>query len=210
MRILRLFLAILFLAASAAAQSSSAEVSPNVRKSNEPVEIIEKKWSMRLYIPMLDRDPASDNTYDRDEEIRVMRETLRQERIRSQTGLSLDSRQVDINEEEFKPKPNEPFAIYTYRTRIKNNSPKKIQRVEWDYIFLAPGTNKEVGRRRFANKIKITPGKDGKLEMQSPAPPTGSINAAKKPEKNSRVQYDEKILIQKIEYTDGSIWKAAP
>lgn len=165
---------------------------------------------MQLYIPMLDRDPASDNTYNRDEEIRVMRETLRQERIRSQTGLSMESRQVEINEEEFKPKPNEPFAIYTYRARIKNNSSKKIQRVEWDYIFFAPGTTKEVGRRRFANKIKISSGKDGKLEMQSPAPPTGSINAAKNAGKNSRVKYDEKILIQKIEYTDGSIWKAAP
>lgn len=206
MRILYTVVLFFLFAVSISAQAlNGSNLSGAVAKGG--VEVVESRWSMRVHIPMLDDGESPNINYDRDEEIRTMRETLRQERLRSQTGLSLESKTVQIDEDEFRPKPTDPIAIYTYRAKIKNNTEKVIQTVAWDYVFFAPGTKKEVGRRRFANKVKISPGKTGSLMMQSPAPPTGSIKAAKA-DKKSRVEYDEKVVIQSIEYTDGTVWKA--
>lgn len=206
MKFLCMFLLPFLLMSSVLAQGISKSASP-IHLSNQQggVEVIEQRWSMRVHIPILDEDPLQD-IYDSNKEMRIRKETLQQDKARSQLGMPVDVRQTQAVNEEIPSRPGDPRAIYSYSAKVKNNTGKEIQHIVWDYIFFAPDTNVEVGRRQFASKIKISSGKTGDLKMQSPSPPTGSVSA--KSVKKSHPKYDEQIVIQIIQYADGTIWKA--
>lgn len=211
MRVLYILILPVLLTTGILAQGLSESSSlSGIKEQQSGIEIIEQQWNMRIHIPILDEDPLQD-IYDRNKEIRLRKETLQQDKIRSQLGMPIEARQVqdnnkNDNNEEIPTNSGDPTAIYFYNAKIKNNTGKEIQAIAWDYVFFASGTKNEVGRRQFANKIKISPGKTGSLKVRSASPPTGSISATAN--KKSRPRYDEEVIIQTIEYADGSIWKA--
>jgi hypothetical protein len=97
---------------------------------------------------------------------------------------------------------------YFYEATIKNVGTKKIKAVRWEYVFADPHDQSVVTRHRFYTKSKISPGKEKKLVEFSKTPPTHIINA-KAVEDNPEHPYTEQLLIQQIEYADGSIWERA-
>lgn len=170
------------------------------------VEVIQQKWGVEVRNPLLDEDPFK-AINDTQQAIRDQKEILRQEEIRRRQGLPPEPRPVRVRKPEADI-PLSPTTTYTYEIKVKNTGEKAIQTFIWDYVFLEPGTAREVGRLRFENKVNIAPGKTKSLVMYSVSPPTGSINA-KNAGKKLREQYAEQIIIQGIQYADGSIWLAA-
>jgi hypothetical protein len=85
---------------------------------------------------------------------------------------------------------------------MKNTGSKTVARIEWDYFFLHPDTLQEAGHRSFRHDAKIRPGKEVELSGQTSSPPIRVIDATKP----VQVRYAEKIVIQRIEYADGSVW----
>jgi predicted Holliday junction resolvase-like endonuclease len=169
------------------------------------VEIIQKKWEFQYRNPALDEDPFRALDEHKQDE-RNKQETIRDNEIRSKQGkTSVPPPQV-IRPMETKP-PN-PWTSYVYEAKFKNNAEKEIQTIAWDYVFFDPNTKQEVGRRQFVSKTSIKAGKTKTLTMRSPTPPTETVDAAKS-DKNHREQYSEQIVIQRIEYKDGTTWKPA-
>jgi hypothetical protein len=88
---------------------------------------------------------------------------------------------------------------YTAKVNLRNLSTKTIRAVEWNYVFVDPESRKELKRYKFLSKQQIAPNeaqtlvkdiffnlKDNTLHLK-----TGQ----------------QKILLARIEYTDGSSWR---
>jgi len=190
----------LFLLAAAA----WAQALPNPSDTSNVI-IVQRKWRLEGRKPALDEDPLRANNEQRQAEY-DRREYMRKNELRIRQGKS----------PEIAPPPRRNtseraassyLVRYTYELKIKNNGEKKIRAILWEYVFFEPNTEIIVGQRQFINKVSISPGKTKNIVVYSASPPTETINETKAGEK-SREQYSEQIIIQSIEYEDGSVWKA--
>jgi len=97
------------------------------------------------------------------------------------------------------PKP----TFYFYRLEVKNTSAKAVKSFAWQY---QPTDVPDPFDRQFFCVVKAKPNESKQFELFSPLAPSRVVDAAKagdKPEKGSK----EKVIINKIEYVDGSVWK---
>lgn len=196
---------LLFLLAGGAFAQSL--VNPSQRQN---LEILQKEWRLQFRDPALDEeDPFRANEELRQEQ-REVKETFRRNEIRARQGLPPEvntARLRELEEKVLQTKDSQPSTTYFYQIKVKNSGEKEIRAFVWDYVFFEPGTEKEVGRRQFSSEVRLLPGKTKNLVIRSASPPAGAVNAANAGKK-LRDQYSEQIIIQSIEYADGSIWKA--
>jgi len=103
-------------------------------------------------------------------------------------------------------RPSGVQVTYLYELKLTNTAEKAIRTLIWDYVFFEPGTDKEVGRRRFVSKVNIGPGKTMDLVVRSLAAPTSTVDA-RHADKKPQDQYSEKAVLQSVHYADGSLWR---
>ena len=93
---------------------------------------------------------------------------------------------------------------YEYRIRIKNTSAKTITSLTWTYIFSDPVTGQELLRRSFESNVKIDRGKKKQVSVSTHGSPPNVVNANAK---DNKTLWKEAVIIEKIEYADGAVWK---
>lgn len=174
------------------------------------VEVIEQKWSVIAirtgdYSSPLNEDPfrANNETNQAKEDLK---QTARLNKILIAEGKDPVAPPVRMRLPE-SSRSGYASSKYLYKAKIKNTSDKTIQTIRWEYVFFEKGTNREVGRQKFFAKVKIHPGGTKNLTGESISPPTGAIDA-NLVDKKIRDQYSEQVIIQSIEFTDGSLSKA--
>jgi len=189
---------LLFLFASwALAQASSDKSVP------PDVTIVPKKWRIDVRNPALDRNPVAD-MQARQAADQIRRETERNNELMVERGMPAPTTQVpDANRN---ARRRGMLVTYLYEAKVTNNSEKVIRTLIWDYVFFEPGTENEVGRRRFVSKVNIGPGKTTNLVVRSLAAPTSTVDA-RVADKKPQEQYSEKTVIQSVQYADGSMWR---
>ena len=190
-------LALLFFTSVASAQV------PSDKSATPDVIVLQKKWREEYRNAALEEDPFKAQS-ERDQEDRARINTDRQNEIKKQQGMPT----TQPPDPKFSNKARGTSVAYIYEVKFKNIGAKDIRALTWEYVFLDPATNREVGRRRFISKVRIGPGKTNNIVERSSSPPTGSIDAAKAGKK-SQDQYAEQVIVQGIGYADGSEWKAA-
>lgn len=94
---------------------------------------------------------------------------------------------------------------YEYNIKIKNNGDKQIKLIKWTFDFVEPTTLEKIDSHQFISEKEISIGKTRKLTEFSISPPTKIIDAALA-EKAGEKPYKEVIIINRIEYSDGSVW----
>ena len=175
------------------------------------VEVIEQKWSVKTastggdFNNAVNEDPfrANNETNQAKEDIK---QTARLNKILIARGEDpvappVRTRLPEANQESY------ASSKYLYKAKIKNTGSKTIQTIRWEYVFFEKGTSREVGRQKFLAKVNVQPGEIKNLTGESISPPTGAIDA-KLVDKKIRDQYSEQVIIQSIEFTDGSVSKA--
>ena len=189
-------LVLVLFAFGAAAQTSSG--SPDVT-------VLQNKWRFEVHNPALDKDPFEPNKA-RQEEEQQQKDIAEQNENRAKQGepaLPPSSRQ---------PAPGTGngrlSVVYVYEVKVKNSGRKDIRTLTWDYVFFEPGTAQEVGRRQFVREVNMRPGTTRNLIVRTKSSPTGTLAATKAGQK-PRDQYLERVVIRRIEYADGSVWRAA-
>jgi len=100
------------------------------------------------------------------------------------------------------PKPIDGFL---YETRIRNDGAKQIEIVFWEYQFIDQ-SNTVVARHQFLCGAKIKSAKEKDLSVFSLLRPSDVVNAAIVGDK-SPTGLREKVLLNRVEYADGSIWQ---
>lgn len=201
MKILQSALLLILLAGGATAQvtSAGAEKTPDV-------EVLQITWRRVDYNPMLNDRPIT--TSERAGVAAVNSVRMQQARQDSMNNPGRPITPVLIGI----PAAPEPLPVvrpwtgFIYEFKVRNTGTKTIRKVEWEYSFSDPATRKKVGRRSYKSKVKILPGATANLTVRSSLPPIGTINA-KQAASGRLDQSPEQMVIQKIEYADGSVWK---
>ena len=90
---------------------------------------------------------------------------------------------------------------------IKNTGNKTITNVQWAYFFV-PQDPKDVVAYVFTTKTNIAPGKETTLRDQATSLvlPTGS---SKTPATHNRAEFEERVVILRLDYSDGTSWQSS-
>ena len=169
------------------------------------VTVIKKHWSFQVRNPALDESPFI-AIEERLQEEQDVRETAAENRRRASLGLRPVKAPVRPPTERM---DGASSANYVYEIKVKNDSEKAISKLALVYVFLDPNTKQELGRKHFLSKQEMAAGKTRNLVFRSVSPPTGTVNANDKGKKLNEL-YVEQVMIESVEYKDGSKWNAAP
>lgn len=101
------------------------------------------------------------------------------------------------------PKPLDGFA---YRARIHNASTKLIDVVFWEYQFKESPTSTNVSRKQFLCGVAIKPEKDKELQAFSLSGPIEVVSVGSLAKKSADTG-EAKVVINRVEYADGTIWQ---
>jgi len=95
---------------------------------------------------------------------------------------------------------------FAYRIKVQNPTEKVVEIVFWEYQFNDPANPDLVARRQFLCGVNIPPGKGKDLEGFSLSGPSDVVNV-KTLADNTAKPFKENVLINRVEYADGSIWQ---
>jgi len=109
---------------------------------------------------------------------------------------------IERNVQDARTPDPKPLIGFSYRARIHNPGMKTIEIVFWEYRFTDPST-KAVTRHQFLCGVKIRSNQEKDLEAFSLLGPSDVVNAASL----SKQSLQEKALINRVEYSDDSIWQ---
>lgn len=99
-----------------------------------------------------------------------------------------------------------PVEGFAYRIKVQNATQKTVEAVFWEYQFHDPANPDLVARRQFLCGVDIPAGKGKELEGFSLAGPSEVVNV-KTLADNSAKPFKENVLINRIEYSDHSMWQ---
>ncbi len=189
-------LILLLLTAAVVAQENNAS-------SNPPdLIVLEKSWSKRPLSPGIRSNPLGPNEA-LIEQTRIEKAAIRQR------DYSLPNQPTEARMPVPASRPIPPaasaFPSYVYKLKVQNNGTKTIKSVDWEYQFLDPQTLQLMGYRRIKSDAKLSPGKVKVLEKRFTRQPTLLVNVNSLGKKYQD-QFTERVIIHRIEYSDGSVW----
>jgi hypothetical protein len=81
-----------------------------------------------------------------------------------------------------------------------------IEVIFWEYQFKELPTSTTISRRQFLCGVAIKPEKDKELQAFSLSAPHDVVSVAALAKKSGEAG-EEKVVINRVEYADGSIWQ---
>jgi hypothetical protein len=121
---------------------------------------------------------------------------------------TLDGRRaaMDRNVEESRTPPPKSLEGYTYRVKVQNASSKAVEILFWEYQFKETANPSAMSRRQFLCGVMMKPGKDKEIQAFSLSGPTDVISVNSLGDKSKNL-FQENVVINRVEYSDGSIWQ---
>ena len=182
----------------------------NSPDESSPLAVVNHKWSRAR------RNIAAEelkNTAPAQAMIPQNRNFARNARINDPQGVrdpnqdTLDGRSAAMEKSvqesrTAKPKAQDGFA---YKIKVQNSDRKAVEIVFWEYQFQDPSDASIVARRQFLCGVSIPGEKSKELEGFSLSGP-GVVNVSTLADKSEN-PFKEKVLINRVEYADGSIWQ---
>lgn len=95
---------------------------------------------------------------------------------------------------------------FAFQVKIHNKSDKVLEILFWEYQFKDPADPNLVSRRQFLCGLNVKPGKTKEVQAFSLSGPTDVISVASL-EGKSGSQFQESVVINRVEFADGSIWQ---
>ena len=95
---------------------------------------------------------------------------------------------------------------YAYKIKVQNPGPKAIEIVFWEYQFQDPTDPSLVARRQFLCGVNIAANKSKDLEGFSLSGPSEVVNVKTLANKSNNA-FKERVVINRVEYADGSMWQ---
>jgi hypothetical protein len=126
--------------------------------------------------------------------------------VRDPNGDTLDGRSAAIEKSVAESRSPKPEAVdgYAYKIKVQNTSDKIVEIVFWEYQFQDPTNPDLVARRQFLCGVNIPAGKGKELEGFSLSGPSDVVNVKTL---DSGSTFKENVFINRVEYSDGSIWQ---
>lgn len=102
--------------------------------------------------------------------------------------------------------PSVEVEGYAYRVKLQNAAPKSIDVIFWEYQFEETANPSNLTRRQFLCGVQIKGGKEKELQAFGGSGPAGAISAESLAN-NAVNPFAERVVVNRIEYADGSIWQ---
>lgn len=127
--------------------------------------------------------------------------------VRDPNADTLDGRREAMEKSVAESRATKPQATdgFAYRIKVQNPGTKAVEIVFWEYQFHDPADPSLVARRQFLCGVNIAAGKSKELEGFSLSGP-GVVNVNTLANKSEN-PFKEQVLINRVEYADGSIWQ---
>jgi hypothetical protein len=121
---------------------------------------------------------------------------------------TIDARSAAIekNVQESRSSGRKTVNGFEYQVKVRNASTKIIEIVFWEYQFIESKDPANLLRRQFLCGVNIKPNKEKELEAFSLASPSVAVNVDSLANKSEKL-FAEKVVINRVEYADGSIWQ---
>jgi hypothetical protein len=138
----------------------------------------------------------------------------RQARINDPMGTrdpnadTIDGRSAAIDKIEQEARTNQPKPVdgFAYQVKIQNASAKAIEILFWEYQFIDPAHPEAVTRRQFLCAVNLKPDKAKEVQAFSVSGPRDVVSVESLANKSGDT-FREKVVINRVEYADGSIWQ---
>jgi hypothetical protein len=119
---------------------------------------------------------------------------------------TIDGRSAALEKAVQDSRAAKPVDGFAYRAKIHNASPKLIEVIFWEYQFSESADGTNLTRRQFLCGVSIKPEKGRELQAFILNGPHDviSVDTLAKKTTNSGA---EKVVINRVEYADGSIWQ---
>ncbi len=189
--------------------SPPLQQNPAPSDETSPVVVISFKW-------LKDRQPAENAVTGlmspQPAMIAANRNFEKQRRVNAPAGErdpnadTLDGRSAELDRIVQESRQAKPVDGFSYQVRLQNASPKLTQTIFWEYQFTESANPTNVARRHFVCTVKVKPQKDKDLQVFSMSGPSNVINV-KSLSKGSGNQFQEAVVINRVEYADGSFWQ---
>lgn len=96
--------------------------------------------------------------------------------------------------------------VFTYKVKVQNTGIKTIKNLYWEYQIIEAANSENLSRRQFFCGASIKINDSRVLQAFSLAAPRTSVISAKTL-KTSKKRFEERAVINRIEYADGSFWQ---
>jgi hypothetical protein len=186
---------------------------PTASQESSSVTVLGFKWS-QFHKKGKDPDPAqtSPPTPQR-EMIPANKVWQREARVNDPMGAkdpnedTIDTRSAALERivQQARTPSGKSVDVFEYLVKVKNASKNTIAILFLEYQFIDPSNPGNVSRRQFLCGVNIKPKNDKELEAFSLSGPSDVIRAdsiANRP--GNTLQ--EKVVINRVEYEDGSTW----
>lgn len=121
---------------------------------------------------------------------------------------TIDGRREAIEKivQESRTPPPKSLDMFSYEAKIQNGSKKTIDVVFWEYQFIDQTSPSNPTRRQFLCGGGIKPGKEKDLQASSLSGPSDVVSVDTLANGSGK-RFLEMVLINRVEYADGSIWE---
>ena len=128
--------------------------------------------------------------------------------VRDPNADTLDARSaaMEKNVQEARAPKRKEVEGYEYRVKFRNGGEKAVEVLFWEYQFTDTFNTSNVARRQFLCGVGIKPGKEKEVVSFSVSGPSNVVSAGSLANE-SGPSYAEKVVINRIEYADGTIWQ---
>ena len=177
-----------------------------------PVTVVSIKWTKsRQKVEKTDEQApmpapavtAADRNFDRNRRI-----ATDPSNIRDPNADSLDSRSAameNASREARSPK-SQVVEGYAYRVKVQNQGAKAVEVLFWEYQFQETANPSNLTRRQFLCGVQIQGGTEKELQALGGSGPAGAVSAESLGG-GAANPFAERVVINRVEYADGSIWQ---
>ena len=181
----------------------------NSNNENSPMTVLNFKWTR-------ERRSVETTTDEGSVPARAMipqnKNFARNARVNDPAGVrdpnadTLDGRSEALEKSVQESRNTKPKAAdgFVYKIKVQNGGGKVVEIVFWEYQFQDPADASLVARRQFLCGVNIPSGKSKDLEGFSVSGPSEVVNVNTLANKSEN---KERVLVNRVEYSDGSIWQ---
>lgn len=181
---------------------------PITSTDEAPVKVVSIKWSKDRQVPAEDNGGSApqaamipqNKNFERNRRANVPPGE------RDPNLDTIDGRSAALDKAVRDSRAPKPVYGFTYRAIIHNGSLRPIEIVFWEYQFRAAPDDAPLLRRQFLCAVAVKPEKNQELLAFSLSGPHDvvSVDMLSKKAANPGT---EKVVINRIEFADGSIWQ---
>jgi len=97
--------------------------------------------------------------------------------------------------------------IFVYKVKLQNTGQKAIKNFYWEYQVIESAYPQNFSARQFFCAAQIKVDQERSFEVFSLTPPTTAVISAATLGKERKASFEERAVVNRIEYKDGSIWQ---